>query len=110
MAIWFQSLLVHTKRIALEKINLKMIDTTSKFGHGRFQTHKEKQNFMVSASVLPPNNSCIPQSDAGCSANIALPKKNYNVDFAKNIKATQTTELNFAVNFFLLPFYFYPNV
>lgn len=41
-----KSLLVHTKRIALEKINLKMIDTTSKFGHGRFQTHEEKQNFM----------------------------------------------------------------
>lgn len=41
-----KSLLVHTKRICLEKINLKMIDTTSKFGHGRFQTSKEKQAFM----------------------------------------------------------------
>ena len=46
--VLFQSLLVHTKRIALEKINLKMIDTTSKFGHGRFQTHQEKRNFMAS--------------------------------------------------------------
>jgi large subunit ribosomal protein L3e len=41
-----QSLLVHTKRAALEKINLKFIDTSSKFGHGRFQTDEEKKNFM----------------------------------------------------------------
>jgi len=41
-----KSLLVHTKRVALEKINLKLIDTTSKFGHGRFQTHAEKKAFM----------------------------------------------------------------
>merc|ERR1711962_1472527 len=37
-----KSMLVHTKRKALEKITLKFIDTTSKFGHGRFQTHEEK--------------------------------------------------------------------
>ena len=42
-----KSLLVHTKRRATEKINLKFIDTASKFGHGRFQTKEEKQNFMV---------------------------------------------------------------
>ena len=42
-----KSLLVHTKRRALEKINLKFIDTSSKFGHGRFQTADEKQAFMV---------------------------------------------------------------
>merc|ERR1712020_770361 len=41
-----KSLLVHTSRVALEKINLKFIDTSSKFGHGRFQTHEEKNNFM----------------------------------------------------------------
>lgn len=47
--IWFscfQSLLVHTKRAALEKINLKFIDTASKFGHGRFQTPGDKFAFM----------------------------------------------------------------
>merc|ERR1712119_198668 len=33
-----KSLLVHTKRVALEDIKLKFIDTSSKFGHGRFQT------------------------------------------------------------------------
>eukprot|EP00123_Amoebidium_parasiticum_P017851 comp24008_c1_seq1/m.42811 comp24008_c1_seq1/g.42811 ORF comp24008_c1_seq1/g.42811 comp24008_c1_seq1/m.42811 type:complete len:402 (-) comp24008_c1_seq1:261-1466(-) len=36
----------HTKRAALEKITLKFIDTSSKFGHGRFQTHAEKKSFM----------------------------------------------------------------
>jgi len=41
-----KSLLTHTKRAALEKINLKFIDTSSKFGHGRFQTHAEKKTFM----------------------------------------------------------------
>ena len=45
-----QSLLTQTKRVALEKISLKFIDTSSKFGHGRFQTHAEKNAFMVSTS------------------------------------------------------------
>ncbi|KAL4666024.1 hypothetical protein H8957_012011 [Semnopithecus entellus] len=41
-----KSLLVQTKQRALEKIDLKFIDTTSKFGHGRFQTMEEKKAFM----------------------------------------------------------------
>ncbi|KAI5698507.1 hypothetical protein M8J76_005341 [Diaphorina citri] len=41
-----KSLLVHTKRVALEKINLKFIDTSAKFGHGRFQTPADKLAFM----------------------------------------------------------------
>ncbi|XP_063286535.1 ribosomal protein uL3-like [Pelobates fuscus] len=41
-----KSLLVHTSRRALENIELKFIDTTSKFGHGCFQTHQEKRAFM----------------------------------------------------------------
>jgi len=41
-----KSLLTQTKRAALEKIDLKFIDTSSKFGHGRFQTHEEKRGFM----------------------------------------------------------------
>lgn len=32
-----KSLITQTKRFASEKINLKWIDTSSKFGHGRFQ-------------------------------------------------------------------------
>lgn len=42
-----QSLLVHTSRKSREAIELKFIDTTSKFGHGRFQTAREKRAFMV---------------------------------------------------------------
>merc|ERR1711915_131831 len=41
-----KSLLTHTKKKALEKINLKFIDTSSKFGHGRFQTPQDKAAFM----------------------------------------------------------------
>merc|ERR1712112_95361 len=41
-----KSLITHTKRAALEKVNIKWIDTSSKFGHGRFQTHDEKRAFM----------------------------------------------------------------
>merc|ERR1711962_1476852 len=41
-----KSPLTHTKKRALEKINLKFIDTSSKFGHGRFQTPQDKAAFM----------------------------------------------------------------
>jgi large subunit ribosomal protein L3e len=41
-----KSLMTHTKRRALENVELKLIDTTSKFGHGRFQTRSEKKTFM----------------------------------------------------------------
>lgn len=41
-----KSLLVHTSRVALEDINIKFIDTSSKFGHGRFQTKEEKAKWM----------------------------------------------------------------
>lgn len=47
----FQSLLVHTSRRAQEAIELKFIDTTSKFGHGCFQTAQEKRAFMVSYAL-----------------------------------------------------------
>merc|ERR1719491_1549680 len=40
-----KSLLPQTKRKALEKITLKFIDTSSKRGHGRFQTCEEKAKF-----------------------------------------------------------------
>ncbi|ELK34924.1 60S ribosomal protein L3 [Myotis davidii] len=41
-----KSLLMQTKRWALEKTDLKFMDTTSKFGHGRFQIVEEKKAFM----------------------------------------------------------------
>lgn len=40
-----KSLLPQASRTALEKVNLKFIDTSSKMGHGRFQTSEEKQKF-----------------------------------------------------------------
>merc|ERR1719414_2535558 len=40
-----QSLLPQVSRRAQEKIELKFIDTSSKFGHGRFQTAEEKVKF-----------------------------------------------------------------
>jgi len=41
-----KTLLPQTSRSALEKIQLKFIDTSSKFGHGRFQTADEKAKFL----------------------------------------------------------------
>lgn len=41
-----KSLLTQTNSVATEEIKLKFIDTSSKFGHGRFQTREEKKNFM----------------------------------------------------------------
>jgi large subunit ribosomal protein L3e len=41
-----KSLIKQTKRVAFEKIALKFIDTSSKFGHGRFQTAEEKKSFL----------------------------------------------------------------
>ncbi|GAA5882893.1 hypothetical protein JCM8547_003555, partial [Rhodosporidiobolus lusitaniae] len=46
-----KSLIKHTSRKALEKINLKFIDTSSKFGHGRFQTKQEKDAFLGQLKV-----------------------------------------------------------
>jgi len=40
-----KSLLPQVSRVATEKIDLKFIDTSSKFGHGRFQTQEEKAKF-----------------------------------------------------------------
>lgn len=41
-----KSLLVQSSRVAVEDINLKFIDTSSKYGHGRFQTAGEKAKFL----------------------------------------------------------------
>jgi len=41
-----EALIPATSRSALEQIKLKFIDTSSKFGHGRFQTSEEKKKFM----------------------------------------------------------------
>jgi len=41
-----KTLVSQTNRSAQEEITLKFIDTSSKFGHGRFQTADEKKKFM----------------------------------------------------------------
>jgi len=41
-----KSLVSQVSRSALENITLKFIDTSSKFGHGRFQTADEKAKFL----------------------------------------------------------------
>jgi large subunit ribosomal protein L3e len=41
-----KSMFIHTSRKALEKIDLKWIDTSSKFGHGAYQTATEKHQFL----------------------------------------------------------------
>ena len=41
-----KTLLAHSSKKALEETNLKFIDTSSKFGHGRFQTAEEKAKFL----------------------------------------------------------------
>jgi len=45
-----KTLVPQTSRTALEKcnVNIKFIDTSSKFGHGRFQTAEEKEKFLGS--------------------------------------------------------------
>ncbi|KAI5450541.1 60S ribosomal protein L3 [Naganishia albida] len=40
-----KSLAPPTSRAALEKVDLKFIDTSSKFGHGKFQTQEERKAF-----------------------------------------------------------------
>lgn len=46
-----KSLQTHTSRKHLEQANLRFIDTSSKFGHGRFQTAAEKQAFQGQLKV-----------------------------------------------------------
>ncbi|KAF2739144.1 60S ribosomal protein-like protein L3 [Polyplosphaeria fusca] len=41
-----KSMFIHTSRRALEKVDLKWIDTSSKFGHGAYQTFAEKKQGM----------------------------------------------------------------
>jgi len=46
-----KSLITQTKRSAQEEIQLKFIDTSSKFGHGRFQTSDEKARVIKKAAL-----------------------------------------------------------
>jgi len=67
-----KSLVAGTSRSALEEITLKFIDTSSKFGHGRFQTKKEKDKFMgptaASASAAAAAAAAPAASTGGAAA------------------------------------------
>merc|ERR1711953_263366 len=52
-----KSLLPQVSRRATEKIELKFIDTSSKFGHGRFQTCEEKAKFFGVGSAPAPKKA-----------------------------------------------------
>ncbi|XP_043957133.1 60S ribosomal protein L3-like isoform X1 [Gambusia affinis] len=57
------SLLTLTSRRAKETIELKFIDTTSKFSHGRFQTAQEKRAFMGPLKKDPLKTMPLPLSE-----------------------------------------------
>jgi len=69
-----KSLIPQIKRAALEEIDLKFIDTASKFGHGRFQTRDEKAQFFgplkrsagqpAAATATSPTATTAPTSTA----------------------------------------------
>jgi len=59
-----KSLLTQTKRVALEDIQLKWIDTASKFGHGRFQTKDEKDKFFGPMISRPSSQKAAEQEGA----------------------------------------------
>merc|ERR1712055_115440 len=52
-----KSLLKQTSRAAMEAVKLSLIDTTSKMGHGRFQTIEEKTAFMGPLQEAHPDRS-----------------------------------------------------
>jgi large subunit ribosomal protein L3e len=61
-----KSLLTQTKRAMLEEIQLKFIDTSSKFGHGRFQTKNEKDRFF-GPTLRNPDGAAEPKAKKGKS-------------------------------------------
>eukprot|EP00401_Gymnodinium_catenatum_P039635 CAMPEP_0117488212 /NCGR_PEP_ID=MMETSP0784-20121206/16396_1 /TAXON_ID=39447 /ORGANISM="" /LENGTH=431 /DNA_ID=CAMNT_0005282887 /DNA_START=78 /DNA_END=1371 /DNA_ORIENTATION=- len=64
-----KSLLPQVSRKATEKIELKFIDTSSKFGHGRFQTSEEKAKFFGGAvQKKAKKEAAAKEIDAGAAA------------------------------------------
>lgn len=52
-----KTLHARTKRVFLENVNIKFIDTSSKMGHGRFQTSEEKDRYYVSSRRVAQKKS-----------------------------------------------------
>jgi len=59
-----KSLLPQVSRKATEQIALKFIDTSSKFGHGRFQTSEEKAKFFGGAVTKKAKTDAAPKQAA----------------------------------------------
>merc|ERR1712194_990783 len=58
-----KSLLPQMSRRATEKIELKFIDTASKFGHGRFQSSEEKAKFYGGAVTKKAKTEAAPKKE-----------------------------------------------
>lgn len=63
-----KSMFVHTSRKALEKVELKWIDTSSKFGHGAYQTAQEK----VRPTILPQQRLCNSYNQLTCTCSVNI--------------------------------------
>lgn len=51
-----KSIVPPARRSFIEPLNIRFIDTSSKYGHGRFQTIEEKQKFLGTLAVIVQNN------------------------------------------------------
>ena len=93
--VFLQSLLTHTKRMAVEKINLKFMNTSNKFGHGRFQTNQEKRNFMVMEAF----GCSTPEKGCFCNLmNIQIVRRFRIIIFSYNIQQSM-----FCLLLYMLP-------
>jgi large subunit ribosomal protein L3e len=52
------------KRIAVEELNLKWIETASKFGHGRFQTKENRRRFLGKLKISKKQTAPAGDADA----------------------------------------------
>jgi hypothetical protein len=71
-----KSMFVHTSRKALEKVDLKWIDTSSKFGHGAYQTPQEKHAFLGKLTQCYSCSTGLANLSQVRSRRILLPRKN----------------------------------
>merc|ERR1711915_663023 len=68
-------LTLHTRRSALEKIDLQFIDTSSKYGHSCFQTSAEKKAFMGPSRKDKARKLAKDTAAVAASVKKAAPKK-----------------------------------
>ncbi|KAL8669281.1 MAG: hypothetical protein Q9168_006122 [Polycauliona sp. 1 TL-2023] len=90
-----KSMFVHTSRKALEKVDLKWIDTSSKFGHGAYQTAAEKRARLVSSCQAPPSATKAKGFSQTMSSDDAyssfLDQANQDIGASKNSASAKTT-------------------